>query len=119
MLGALLGILGVLLLADWHWLTARWAWPLPPLPARVVGAWLCTYAAGLLWFALRERDWRRVRIVVAPGVLCVVMNGVAAIRYRDGFSGGASTAIYVAALVVVGLAISGSALVEERRTSHT
>jgi hypothetical protein len=47
-LGFLFAALGVLLVADWRELADRWPWPLPTLPARVLGAWLATYAASLL-----------------------------------------------------------------------
>src|SRR5207253_8113408 len=56
----------------------------------------CTYAAGLLWFAVRERDWSRSRIGVAAGAIASVLVLVAAIRLRDDFEGGAATALYFA-----------------------
>ena len=86
--GALVAFLGVALLADWGWLTGRWPWPLPSLPATVVGAWFCTVAAGLLWFALRERDWSRARLGVAPITIALALDLVAAVRLRHTFVGG-------------------------------
>jgi hypothetical protein len=113
--GALLGVVGIGLLADWTWLAAHWPWPLPALPAAVVGAWLCTYAAGLLWFALRERDWRRGRIGVLPLGIAVALDLAATGRLWDSFGGGAETAVYVAALGALLIALGAAALVEERR----
>jgi hypothetical protein len=108
-------VLGVLLLADWHSLTVRWPWPLPPLPANIVGAWFCTLAAGLLWFAARERDWARARIALVPMMVPVVLDLVAAARLRHGFAGNVATGIYLAGLGLVLVALAGVAVIEERR----
>lgn len=113
--GAGVGLIGVVLLVDWGWLTARWPWPLPPLPATIVGAWFCTVAAGLLWFAVRERDWGRARIGVGPMAIPLALDLVSAARLRHGFAGGAATAVYLAGLAVVLVAIGAVAAVEERR----
>jgi hypothetical protein len=113
--GALAAFLGVALLADWGWLTARWAWPVPSLPATVIGAWFSTVAAGLLWFALRERDWSRARIGIAPITISLTLDVVAAARLGHTFVGDASTGLYLAGLAALLLAIAAVALVEERR----
>jgi hypothetical protein len=94
--GAVLAALGIGLFVDWSWLVGHWPWPLPPLPARVVGAWLCTYAAILLWFSLRERSWERARIGVVSAVLAIVLDIGAAVRYAGDLDGGASTIVYLA-----------------------
>jgi hypothetical protein len=113
--GAGVGLIGVALVDDWGWLTTRWPWPLPPLPATIVGAWFCTVAAALLWFALRERDWGRARIGVAPIIIPLALDLVSAARLRHDFAGGAATAVYLAGLVVLLVAIAGVTVVEERR----
>jgi hypothetical protein len=113
--GIAVASLGIALLADWSRLTTRWPWPLPSLPATVVGAWFCTVAAGLLWFALREPDWSRARIGIIPIGLSVVLNLVSAVRLRDGLAGDIATAVYVVGLAALVLAIAGVAIVEERR----
>jgi hypothetical protein len=113
--GAGLGLVGIALLGDWSWLATRWPWPLPPLPATIVGAWFCTVAAGLLWFAARERDWRRARIGVAPMMIPLALDLAAAVRLRHGFGGGIATAVYLGGLAVVLVAIGAVAVVEERR----
>ena len=114
-LGLVFAVVGVLLVADWRELADRWPWPLPSLPARVVGAWICTYATLLLWFALRERDWRRARIAAVPALILVVLNAAAAVRYRDDLHGGAATALYLAALAGLAAAITWAEWVEGRR----
>ena len=113
--GALCVALGVGLLVGWGPLVERWPWPLPPLPAMVVGAWLCTYAVGLLWFALRERDWRRGRIAIRPALVVIGLHLLAVLRLRDSFDAGAATTVYVAALAAVFVAVAVLGLVEERR----
>ena len=113
--GAAVGAIGIALLADWGWLTSRWPWPLPSLPAGIVGAWFCTVSAGLLWFAVRERDWSRSRIGVAPIMLALALDLVAAIRLHEGFRGGAATVLYLAGLAALLGAIAAVTVVEERR----
>lgn len=113
--GALVAAIGFGLLADWGWLVSRWPWPLPPLPATVLGAWFCTYAAGLLWFALRERDWSRSRIGVAAAAIASALVLIAAIRLRDDFDGGAATALYLTGVVAALLAVTAVGVVEETR----
>ena len=97
------------------WLAERWPWPLPSLPSAVTGAWVCTYAAGLLWFAARERDWGRVRTGVGPAILVVVLSAIAAARYWDRFDSDASAAVYLAVLAALFAVLGAAALVEERR----
>ena len=113
--GAGLGVVGVGLLADWSRLVTRWPWPLPPLPAAVLGAWLCTYAAAFLWFALVERSWVRVRIGVGPAMISLALDLLAAVRLRHGFGGGTGTAAYLAGLAALLALLGGVALAEERR----
>jgi hypothetical protein len=115
--GIALAVVGICLLADWGWLVERWPWPLPSLPARVTGAWLCTYASGLLWFGLREPSWKRVRLGVGAPVLALALDVGAAVRHSGDLAGGASTVIYLTAtsgLLVVLLGIWG---IEEWRMS--
>jgi hypothetical protein len=113
--GALVGALGIGLLADWDWLAEHWPWPLPALPAELVGTWLCTYAAGFLWFALRERDWGRVRIAVVPAAIVLVLDLAAAGRFRGSLGTGTRTAVYLGFLAALLIGLSAVALLEERR----
>jgi hypothetical protein len=113
--GAILAAIGVALEADWRWLADRWPWPLPSLPATIVGAWFCTYAVGLLWFALRERDWSRSRMGVVPSIVPLLLQLVAAARLHGGLAGHAATAIYLAGVFVLLVAVGAVSVVEERR----
>jgi hypothetical protein len=116
--GAATAAIGITLLADLGALTDRWPWPLPSLPATVVGAWFCTVAAGLLWFALRERDWSRARIGVGPIALALVLDLVSAVRFRHDLATGASTVLYLVGCAALLLAITCVSVVEERRLSR-
>ncbi len=113
--GLALGVLGIGLLADWAWLAGHWPWPLPSLPARVLGAWLCTYAAAFLWFAVRERSWERVRIGVLPAALSFALDLGAAVRFSDGLGSGASTAVYLSAASLLLVLLLAVWVLEERR----
>lgn len=113
--GAALAVFGVLLLVPVSSLADRWPWPLPTLPAAVVGAWLCTIAAGLLWFAVREPEWQNARAGVVPMVASLVLDLVAAGRLHGGFRGTVAPTLYVAGVAVLVAVVATAAIVEERR----
>jgi hypothetical protein len=113
--GVVLGVLGVALIAGWD---VHWPWPLPPLPAHVVGAWLCTFASAFLWFGLRERVWSRVRIGIVPAMISVALDLVSAARLSDGFHGATRTAVYLAGLSVLLIMLGAAVLVERQRALH-
>jgi hypothetical protein len=113
--GAVLGVLGVALLAEWGWAARNWPWPLAKLPAGIVGAWLCTYAVAFLWFALRERSWSRVRVGVAPVMISLALDLIAVVRLHDDLRGGVFTAVYVAALVALLAVLTVVTVIEENR----
>jgi Kef-type K+ transport system membrane component KefB len=111
----IVGVLGVGLLFDWNWLAGRWPWPLPSLPAGIVGTWLVTYAVGFLWCVLREREWRRMRIAVLALVTTIVLDLASGVRLRDSFDDGISTVVYFVGLGGLLVTIVVVALVEEGR----
>jgi hypothetical protein len=113
--GAALGALGIGLVTGWPWLAEQWPWPLPALPGGVAGAWVCTFAAGLLWFAVCERDWSRVRAGVAPAILVVVLNAIAAARFWDRFDSDTAATVYAVILGLLFAVLGGAAVIEERR----
>jgi hypothetical protein len=110
-----LGVVGAFLVADASWLTERWPWPIPLLPATFVGAWFCAVAVGLLWFAVRERDWSRGRIGVIPMLVPLILGLVAAARLSDGFRGSTAPTVYVAAEAALAALLVTVVVVEERR----
>ncbi len=118
-IGIALAVLGIALLADWSWLVSHWPWPLPALPARVTGAWLCTYASGFLWFGLREKSWERVRLGVAGAAAALALDIGAAVRFSDDLDGGASTVVYLSATSGLLVFILGIWSLEEWRSRST
>jgi uncharacterized integral membrane protein len=108
-------VIGLMLLPPWGALTSRWPWPLPALPATIMGAWFCAFAAGMFWFAIRERTWVRGRIALVPMAVPVALDLVAAGRLHSGLGGGAATAVYLGSHVAVLAVIGSAAAVEERR----
>jgi hypothetical protein len=76
-----------------------WPWPLTPLTAGAVAAWLLTIAAGC-WWALRDGDWRRVRVAFPAFVAFDVLALAGAARFPGALdSGDARTWIYLGCLV--------------------
>jgi hypothetical protein len=61
-----------------------WPWPLPDLGAAAIVVWSVTFAAGAGW-ALRERDWRRARVVFPAYLTFLALLLVAAARFSDAF----------------------------------
>jgi hypothetical protein len=117
--GLALGVLGVGLVAESSAFAHRWPWPLPPLPAAVLGGWLCTYAVAFTWFAFRERNWTSVRIGVLPAIVSFALDLVAVARFRGDLPADATTAVYVACLAGLLGALAATSFVEERRLRGT
>jgi hypothetical protein len=107
--GLAVGLYGLGLLLDLAAFAARWPWPLTRLTAGVVGVWLLTYGIGFLWFALRDPNWRRIRIGAAGLGVALALHLLSAARLWGDFDGGAARAVYVGALVAVLAAIAAAA----------
>jgi hypothetical protein len=81
-----------------------WPWPLTPLTARAVAAWLLGLGVVLVT-ALRENEWRRIRPASSAYVTLGVLQFVALARYPDTVDWGRAAAwLYAAFLVTVLLA---------------
>ena len=97
-LAALLLTTGVALLLAPEWAADAWSWPLTPLTARAIGAWL----VGLGWASAHARlvdDRESVRPVGLTGAAFVVLEAVALLRYGDALDwSGWQAAAYVAGL---------------------
>jgi hypothetical protein len=74
--GALLVVLGVLVLVWPNLVVDTWPWPTTPLMVRIFVSWFSAFGVGLLWF-LVERDWRRLQhiatLMIAAAGLDLVM----------------------------------------------
>jgi hypothetical protein len=97
--GAGLGAVGLLLLAEWGRMLSAWPWPLTPLTADMIGAWVVTAAVTLLWIALRERDAARARPASVGGAVFAILALAAALRSHHDLDGGRATAVYVLGLL--------------------
>jgi hypothetical protein len=60
--------------------THLWPWPLTPLTAQAVAAWLIGYG-GVLLTMIVENDWDRVRPALGPSVALFVLQVVALLRF--------------------------------------
>ena len=95
-------------------LAQRWPWHLTPVSAAIVGTWPLTVAVTFAW-ALGERDWRRVRIAVVPGVALVLCDLFSAVRLADDLTGSsASIALYVGGLIALAAVLVGAALLQRK-----
>jgi hypothetical protein len=74
--GALLLLLGVIVLIWPDLVIAVWPWTISPLMTRIFASWFSAFGVGLLWF-LYERDWSRLyhvaNLMVAAAGLDLVM----------------------------------------------
>ncbi|HSU02732.1 MAG TPA: hypothetical protein VLK03_09305 [Nocardioides sp.] len=102
-LAVVMAVAGVALLVAPERADALWAWPLTPLTARAVGAWL----VGLGWAAAHAGladDVEQVQPVGLTGVAFVVLEGVALARYGDAIDWSTwQAAAYVTVVGCIGL----------------
>ena len=102
-LAALLLAAGVVLLVAPTWAAAGWSWPLTPLTARAVGAWL----VGLGWASAHAcllDDTDRVRPLGLTGAAFVVLEVAALLRHGDAMDwSGWQVVAYVAGLAWIGV----------------
>jgi hypothetical protein len=93
-----------------------WPWPLTPLTSGAVGAWLLTIAGGC-WWALRDGDWRRVRVAFPAFIAFDVLALAGAARFSDALDfGAAGTWLYLGAL---GVSLALFALAAARQETET
>ena len=94
---------GATLLAAPTWAAGGWSWPLTPLTARAVGAWL----VGLGWAAAHAGvldDADRVRPLGLTGVAFVVLQAAALLRHGDALDWSAwQSSAYVVGLGAIGV----------------
>lgn len=94
---------GVALLVAPTWAAGAWSWPLTPLTARAVGAWL----VGLGWAAAHATlldDTHRVWPLGPTGAAFVLLQAVALLRHGDALDWSSwQTAAYVAGLAWIGV----------------
>jgi hypothetical protein len=112
-LAAVLLAAGVALLVSPSWAAGGWSWPLTPLTARAVGAWL----VGLGWAAAHAcllDDAERVRPLGLTGAAFVVLEAVALLRHGDAIDrSGCQVVAYVAGLSWIGVVAGWILLLRE------
>jgi hypothetical protein len=81
-------VLGIGLIVRSSTFDTVWPWPLPPLSAGAVGAWLLTIAAGT-WWALHDGDWVRMRSGLAGPVSFLALVVLGAARFSAPLTAGA------------------------------
>jgi hypothetical protein len=103
-LAVVLGAIGVVLLVATESAATLWSWPLTPLTARVVGAWL----VGLGWAAGHAAlvdDAEAARAVGLTGVTFVGLQAVALARFGSDLDrAGPAAVAYVVTLLAIALA---------------
>jgi hypothetical protein len=91
-----------------------WPWSLPDLGAGAIAVWIAMFAIGSAW-CLRERDWRRCRVVFPAYLTFLILLLVAAAWFSDAFDGGAwQTWTWLGAIVLSLSLLGGGALQQER-----
>ena len=83
------------------------AWPLTPLTAQAVAAWLIGYGSVLLTMIV-ENDWDRVRPALGPSAALFVLQVIALIRYPTS-STGPSPSAWIFLLMLGGALVLGAA----------
>ncbi|MFL6128279.1 MAG: hypothetical protein ACJ73E_04350 [Mycobacteriales bacterium] len=99
--GALMLVVGVVLFVSPAQAATLWPWPLTPLTARVVAAWLVAFGIASV-LALVERDLERLEISAVAYTLFGVLELVALARYSDAVRWGSVAAtVYLVLLLTV------------------
>jgi hypothetical protein len=116
-LGLVLVGTGVVLLVAPETASALWSWPLTPLTARAVGAWL----VGLGWAAGHAGlvdDAAAVRPVGLTGATFVALQAVALVRHGGDLEGGPAALAYGVGLLAVGVAGGWILVLRASRGEH-
>lgn len=92
-----------------------WPWSLPDLGAGAIAVWLVTFAVAAAW-CLRERDWRRARVIFPAYLTLLALLLLAALRFSETFDGSAwQTWAWVCAVVVSFVLLGAGAVQQELR----
>jgi hypothetical protein len=98
---AIVAVIGTVLFVAPSTADSLWPWPLTPLTARAVAAWLLALTAGLV-VTIWERDWERVRVAVLTYTTGPILQFVALARFSDTVSWNAAGVwVYIAFLASI------------------
>jgi hypothetical protein len=99
--GLVMLVVGLVLFVDPARSATLWPWPLTPLTARVVAAWLVAFGVAAL-LALAERDLERLEISAVAYTLFGLLELAALARYGDTVRWGSAAATgYLVLLVTI------------------
>jgi hypothetical protein len=101
--GAVLVVLGILVLIWPAPVVAQWAWFITPLMVRIFASWFSAFGVGLLWFWV-ERDWERLRHVADLMIAAAGLDLLMVFIHREDLtSAGLSLWLYCIHLALFGL----------------
>jgi hypothetical protein len=101
--GAVLILLGVLVLVRPTPVVAQWPWPITPLMVRIFASWFAAFGMGLLWFWV-ERDWDRVRHVADLMIAASGLDLLMVLVHREDLTNvGPNLWLYCSHLAMFGL----------------
>jgi hypothetical protein len=102
-IGAVLVLLGVLVLIRPGPVVAQWPWPTTRLMVRIFASWFSAFGVGLLWFWV-ERDWERLRHVTNLMIAAAGLDLLMVFVYRQDLATvGPGLWLYCFHLVLFGL----------------
>lgn len=80
--GAVVLLLGIVLLVAPDAALPYWPWPTTPLMIRIFASWFCAFGVGLIWFHF-DRDWERVHYIAKLMVAAAVLDLLMVFVHRD------------------------------------
>ena len=99
--GAIMLVVGAVLFVSPAQQATLWPWPLTPLTARMVSAWLIAFGVASV-LALVERDLERLEISAIAYLLFGVLELLALARYSDSVRwGSAAAVVYLVLLLTI------------------
>ncbi len=114
--GAVLAVVGGALYVAPSTAAALWPWPLTPLTARVVAAWLLAFAVAAV-MCVRDGDLARLRIATVAYAAFGLLQAMTAVRFAADVDWGTGRAVAWLAMVgvVVATGLTGWLLARRRR----
>lgn len=114
--GAVMAVVGVGLFVAPSAAPLLWPWPLTPLTARMIGAWLVGFAVAAFG-GLRENDLARSRPAVAAYTALGVLQLFTLARFAGDVDWGSAAVWAYAAILASVTVVGGAALWAERRAA--
>jgi hypothetical protein len=102
-IGAVLVLLGILVLIWPGPVVAQWPWTITPLMVRIFASWFSAFGVGLLWFWV-ERDWERLRHIATLMIAAAGLDLLMVFVHRQDLTAvGLSLWLYCFHLALFGL----------------